>query len=97
LSALELTQSLLSSQLNANPEDSQQQVQNFREQDEKLLNSQYHPESEQNPSYENHRNSLAELEYLFAQDQRQKVQKPDIQQQSDTNGVGIDALRDDLS
>ncbi|WP_216936616.1 MULTISPECIES: cation:proton antiporter [unclassified Acinetobacter] len=96
LSALELTQSLLS-QLNANPEDSQQQVQNFREQDEKLLNSQYDLDPDQHPNYENHRNSLAELEYLFAHDQRQKVQKPDIQQQPDTNGVRIDALRDDLS
>lgn len=41
LSALELSQALLN-QLNPDPEESLQQIQNFREQDEKLLNSQYH-------------------------------------------------------
>ncbi len=95
-SALEMSEALLS-QLNTAPEESRQQVEYFRAHDEKLLNSQYHLDSDQHASYEHHRSSLAELEHLFAQDQRNKVQKTDTQPQQDTNGAGIDALRDDLS
>ena len=96
LSALELSQALLN-QLNPDLKNSQQQIQNFREQDEKLLNSQYHLDSDEHPNYENQRSSLAELEHLFAQDQRHKAQKQATQQQQDTNGAGIDTLRDELS
>ena len=96
LSALELSQALLN-QLNPDPEESLQQIQNFREQDEKLLNSQYHLDPDEHPNYENQRSSLAELEHLFTQDQRHKVQKQATQQQQDTNGAGIDTLRDELS
>src|SRR5690606_5821735 len=52
LSALELSQALLN-QLNADLENSQQQIQNFRKQDEKLLNSQYHLDPDEHPNYEN--------------------------------------------
>ncbi|MEG1091580.1 MAG: NAD-binding protein, partial [Acinetobacter sp.] len=96
LSALELSQALLT-QLNPDPEESLQQIQNFREQDEKLLNSQYHLDPDEHPNYENQRSSLAELEHLFTQDQRHKVQKQATPQQQDTNGAGIDTLRDELS
>jgi glutathione-regulated potassium-efflux system protein KefB len=96
LSALELTQAVLT-QLNSNPENSQQQIQHFREHDTELLNRQYHLDADQHPNYENHRSSLAELEHLLAEDQRHKAQKADTQQQQDTNGAGIDVLRDDLS
>lgn len=96
LSALELSQALLN-QLNPDLENSQQQIQNFREQDEKLLNSQYHLDPDEHPNYENQHSSLAELEHLFTQDQRHKVQKQAKQQQQDTNGAGIDTLRDELS
>jgi glutathione-regulated potassium-efflux system protein KefB len=96
LSALELSQALLT-QLNPDPEESLQQIQNFREQDEKLLNSQYHLDPDEHPNYENQRSSLAELEHLFTQDQRHKAQKQDTPQQQDTNGAGIDTLRDELS
>ena len=46
LSALELSRALLD-QLNTNPKESQLQIQNFREQDEQLLNSQYDVDPEQ--------------------------------------------------
>ncbi|MBD8007785.1 cation:proton antiporter domain-containing protein [Acinetobacter pecorum] len=96
LSALELSHALLD-QLNTNPKDSQLQIQNFREQDEQLLSSQYDLDPEQHSTDKNYRNSLAELEYLFAQDQRYKAQTPETSQQPDTNSVTIDMLRDDLS
>ncbi|EBO3250046.1 potassium:proton antiporter, partial [Salmonella enterica subsp. enterica serovar Enteritidis] len=62
-----------------------------------LLNSQYHLDPDEHPNYENQRSSLAELEHLFTQDQRHKVQKQATPQQQDTNGAGIDTLRDELS
>ncbi|MGE8538666.1 MAG: cation:proton antiporter [Acinetobacter sp.] len=95
-SALQMSQALLT-QINADPETSQQQIESFRSHDEKLLDSQYHLDPDQHPDNEIYRSSLAELEHLLAQDQCNKAEKPDTQQQQDTNGTGIDALRDDLS
>ena len=95
-SALELSQSLLN-QLALPAEQVQQQILDFRIHDEKLLNRQYHlgADGQFNPA--GSRNTLAELEHLFAQDQLKKASERDTETQQDRNASGIDAIRDDLA
>lgn len=96
-SALELSQGLLGQLSGLSEEQVQQKIHEFHTHDENLLNSQFHPDTESPFNSAGSRNTLAELEHLFAQDQLKKVSEQDTDTQQDNNASGIDVIRDDLA
>ncbi|MGI1794087.1 cation:proton antiporter [Acinetobacter variabilis] len=96
-SALELSQCLLVQLSGLSEEQAQQKIHEFHTHDQKLLNRQFHPDTESPFNFAGSRNTLAELEYLFAQDQLKKIPEQDTDTQQDNNASGIDAIRDDLA
>ena len=96
-SALELSQCLLVQLSGLSEEQAQQKIHEFHTHDQKLLNRQFHPDTESPFNFAGSRNTLAELEHLLAQDQLKKVSEQDTDTQQDNNASGIDAIRDDLA
>ena len=96
-SALELSQCLLVQLSGLSEEQAQQKIHEFHTHDQKLLNRQFHPDTESPFNSAGSRNTLAELEHLLAQDQLKKVPEQDTDTQQDNNASGIDAIRDDLA
>ncbi|UNW06728.1 NAD-binding protein [Acinetobacter variabilis] len=73
-SALELSQCLLVQLSGLSEEQAQQKIHEFHTHDQKLLNRQFHPDTESPFNFAGSRNTLAELEHLLAQDQLKKHQ-----------------------
>lgn len=96
-SALELSQCLLVQLSGLSEEQAQQKIHEFHTHDQKLLNRQFHPDTESPFNFAGSRNTLAELEHLLAQDQLKKAPEQDTDTQQDNNASGIDAIRDDLA
>ncbi len=96
-SALELSQCLLDQLSGLSEEQVQQKIHEFHTHDENLLTRQFHPDTESPFNSTGSRNTLAELEHLFAQDQLKKVSEQDTDTQQDNNASGIDTIRDDLA
>lgn len=96
-SALELSQCLLVQLSGLSEEQAQQKIHEFHTHDQKLLNRQFHPDTESPFNFAGSRNTLAELEHLLAQDQLKKVSEQDTDTQQDNNASGIDTIRDDLA
>lgn len=96
-SALELSQCLLGQLSGLSEEQAQQKIHEFHTHDQKLLNRQFHPDTESPFNFAGSRNTLAELEHLLAQDQLKKAPEQDTDTQQDNNASGIDAIRDDLA
>lgn len=96
-SALELSQCLLVQLSGLSEEQAQQKIHEFHTHDQKLLNRQFHPDTESPFNFAGSRNTLAELEHLLAQDQLKKATEQDTDTQQDNNASGIDVIRDDLA
>lgn len=96
-SALELSQCLLGQLSGLSEEQAQQKIHEFYTHDQNLLTRQFHPDTESPFNSAGSRNTLAELEHLFAQDQLKKAPEQDTDAQQDNNASGIDAIRDDLA
>lgn len=96
-SALELSQCLLVQLSGLSEQQAQQKIHEFHTHDQNLLTRQFHPDTESPFNSAGSRNTLAELEHLFAQDQLKKVSEQDTDTQQDNNASGIDTIRDDLA
>ena len=96
LSALALTQSLLAA-THQSVELAEQTILQFRQYDETVLKAEQQAESGSESLYAQHHSSMAELSYLFEQDQHRKNVINPIQKQQNVNGTGIDTITDDLS
>lgn len=96
LSALSLTQSLLTV-THQSAEVAEQAILQFRQHDETLLKAEQQAESGAESLHIQNHNNIAELSYLFEQDQHRKSVINPLQKQQNVNGTGIDTLTDDLA
>ncbi len=96
LSALALTQSLLAA-THQSVELAEQTILQFRQYDETVLKAEQQAESAPESLHAQQHSSMAELSYLFEQDQHRKSVINPIQKQQNINGTGIDTITDDLS